>query len=297
MRNAFYLSLGLLGGLLVVPPARAAEDGKPARPAAGSYEVEAVKDLAYYEGTDADPVKHQLDLYLPKGRKDFPVLFFVHGGTWKSGDKRTYGPIGEVFARRGLGMVVINYRLSPQVQHPEHVKDVARAFAWTHAHIGKYGGNPNEVFACGHSAGGHLVALLATDDRYLKAEQLSFRDVRAVIAMSGVYLIVPPLLPSVFGKDMAAQKDASPLQQVKEGHPPFLLLVADRDIPTLDTMAEQMGQALRKAKCEAAVMRIEKRDHISIIKRMLDDGDPTAQAIVDFIGRHSEPQPAALGGK
>jgi acetyl esterase/lipase len=295
MKNASLLSLGLAGLLLAVSRAPA---GAPPTPAPSvRYEVEAVKDLAYYEGKDADPVKHKLDLYLPKGRKDFPVLFFVHGGTWKSGDKKTYGPIGEVFARRGIGTVIINYRLSPQVQHPEHIKDVARAFAWTRAHIAEHGGNPEEVFACGHSAGGHLVALLATDESYLKAEKLSFHDIRAVIAMSGVYLVIPPLLPSVFGKDMAAQKGASPLQQVKENHPPFLLLYADRDIPFLDTMAEQMGSALQKAKCEAAVRKMEKRDHISIIKRMLDDGDPSAEAIVDFVGRHSGPRPAGLGGR
>jgi acetyl esterase/lipase len=278
------LPLWLAAGLLLVPSA-GADDAKPS---GDPPEVEAVKDVAYYDGADADPVKHRLDLYLPKGRKDFPVLFFVHGGAWKSGDKKIYAPLGEVFARQGLGTVIINYRLSPGAGHPAQVQDVARAFAWAHAHVGRYGGRADEVFACGHSAGGHLVSLLATDDRYLKAEKLALADVKAVIPISGVYLIVPPLFSATFGKDVAGYKDASPLEHVAGGHPPFLILYGDRDFPTCDVFSERMCEALTEAKCDASTLKIKDRDHISIIKRMLDEGDPTAGSIVDFIARHSD---------
>src|SRR5262245_28514392 len=106
----------------------------------GNHEVREVRNLAYYEGDGADPVRHKLDLYVPKGGKDFPVLFFVHGGAWRSGNKNLYAPLGRMFARNGVGTVIINYRLSPQVKHPAHIQDVARAFGWTHRNIGKYGG-------------------------------------------------------------------------------------------------------------------------------------------------------------
>src|SRR5206468_3096567 len=114
--------------------------------------------------------KHRLDLYLPEGKSDAPVLFFVHGGGWTVGDKNLFGiaaRLGKTLARRGIGLVSINYRLSPKVKHPEHIRDVARAFAWTHQNIGTYGGCKEEIFLCGHSAGGHLVALLSTDTQYL----------------------------------------------------------------------------------------------------------------------------------
>ncbi len=110
---------------LLFPRSVRAEDPAP------TYEVETHKDVAYYEGDNADPVKHKLDLYLPKGLKDFPVLFFVHGGAWQMGDKAkdfgTYITLGKTFAKAGIGTVVTNYRLSPGVKHPEHIKDVARA--------------------------------------------------------------------------------------------------------------------------------------------------------------------------
>src|SRR5262245_18121268 len=168
MRKVVILSLTLALGLLFVPQAPTGE-GKPAADKGGKYEVQVVSNLAYYDGKDADEVRHKLDLYMPKGKKDFPVLIFVHGGAWSMGTKDLYGPLGKVFAKNGIGTVVINYRLSPKVQHPAHVQDVARAFAWTHKNIAKHGGNPDQIFISGHSAGGHLVALLATDESHLKA--------------------------------------------------------------------------------------------------------------------------------
>ena len=115
------------------------------------------------------------------------MLLFVHGGRWTTGNKNLYPGIGESLARHGVGVVICNYRLSPAVKHPAHVQDVARAFAWTQSNIASYGGKPDRLFVCGHSAGGHLVALLATDPKYLKAEKLSPSDIRGVVPISGVY--------------------------------------------------------------------------------------------------------------
>src|SRR5438876_3974931 len=135
------------------------------------YELREVQDLAYVEGKDPDASSHKLDLYLPQGKKDFPVLVFLHGGCWTFGDKSggdLYPPFARALAGHGVGVVLPNYRLSPWVKHPAHVKDAARAVAWTRKNVGKYGGDANRLFVGGHSAGGHLAALLATDEQYLK---------------------------------------------------------------------------------------------------------------------------------
>ncbi len=288
IKTTHVLPVLLAGGCLALSPLRAAEAATAVVKSGGNFEVEVVKDVAYSDAKDADPVKHKLDLYLPKGHKDFPVLFFVHGGTWKSGDKKIYGPLGELFARNGVGVVVANYRLSPKVQHPAHIEDVAKAFAWTHANVGKYRGKADELFVCGHSAGGHLVALLATDDTYLKAEKLDGDRIKGVLALSGVYSIMPGLFPSQFGSDLDACKKASPVSNVKGKHAPFLLLYADKDFPFLGTMAEQMGKELRKAKCEAESVEVKGRDHISIIKNMAtNQDDPVTQAALEFIAKRS----------
>jgi acetyl esterase/lipase len=269
-------------------PARADEPGKSAPPEK-KFEVEIVKDIAYNGASDADPDKHKLDLYLPKGRRDFPVLFFVHGGTWKSGDRKQYERLGELYAGLGLGMVITNYRLTPKVQHPAHIQDVAKAFSWTCGHIAKYGGKADQIFCYGHSAGGHLVSLLATDESYLKAEKRSFADIRGVISISGVYTILPAgALANAFGKDREVCKKASPIFNVTANHPPFLILYGDADFPTLGWMAENMGKALEKAKCDVSTRKMENRDHFTIMYKQLESGDPVRAALLDFMAKHPD---------
>ena len=96
-----------------------------------------LRDVAYYDDAQADAHRHKLDLYLPKGQKDFPVVVFVHGGAWMLGDNRCcglYSSVGEFLASQGIAAVLPNYRLSPSVKHPEHIKDVARALLDQESH-------------------------------------------------------------------------------------------------------------------------------------------------------------------
>jgi len=277
-------------------PRREDKRKKEETPPAGAYEIEEFKNISYRDDKDADPVKHKLDLYLPKGQKDFPVLFFVHGGGWHSGNKELYTAIGQVFARNGIGAVVINYRLTPKVQFPGHMEDVAKAFAWTHANIARYGGRADRIICCGHSAGGHLVALLATDEKYLKAEKCSFKDIRCVVPISGVYALdeIHGLYQSVFGRDRAERKDASPMFHVTKGHPPFFILFADRDLPTIDKVSDEFYETLKNAKVNVREQMIPQRSHYSIISSISKDDDSTTVAIFDFIERHTEwKRPAA----
>jgi acetyl esterase/lipase len=271
--------LGLLAG-------RAA-GGEPAVKGGGNFEVEAVKGIAYFEGKDADDVRHKLDLYLPRGHKGFPVLVFVHGGGWTKGSKEGFAKLGSLLARNGIGTAVTNYRLSPQVQHPAHAQDVARAVGWVHRNIAKHGGRPDEIFLSGHSAGGHLVALLGTDSSYLKAEGVPLKDIRGVIPISGVYTIRYNPKGTIFGKDEDSAKNASPQVHVKGEHAPFLILVAEKDGKGFDRMAAEFCDALGKAGCKARVITAKDRNHGSIVGRMVNQADPATQAVLAFIAEHS----------
>jgi acetyl esterase/lipase len=287
MRARFSL-LAVLCLLAIWAGARA-DEPKAAIKTGGSYEVETIKDVAYYEGKDADPVKHKLDLYLPKGKKDFPVLFFVHGGGWRNGDKKSFGKIGSVFAQNGIGAVFISYRLSPGVVHPAHVQDVAKAFAWTVNNIGKHGGKADQIIISGHSAGGHLVALLATDETYLKAEKLSRENIKGVIPVSGVFSIRHnERNEPVFGKDEEVAKNASPLLHVEGKLPPFLILYAEKDLGDLGKQAVQMNEALQKAKCESECRMMKDRDHGTIMRNVANEDDPATQAMLEFFAKHTD---------
>lgn len=299
--------LALTAALLLARPvcAESHASGK-ANEIGKTYKVRELHDLAYVAGKDRDASSHKLDLYIPQGKKAFPVLVFVHGGCWSFGDKSggdLYPAFARTLAARGIVVVLPNYRLSPWVKHPAHVKDVARAVAWAKKNAAKYGGDPKRLFVGGHSAGGHLAALLATDEQYLKAEGLSDKDLRGVVAVSGVYRIPDKLefnwpntgekitlhsnpFDFVFGGDHKAREAASPVCHVRAGLPPFLLLYADRDLPLIPEMTKDFAAALKDKKDDVTARKIDSRNHNNIVFAATRADDPVIRAVVEFIGRH-----------
>lgn len=271
----------------VIFPWSGGNDAAKPHKTGGDFQVESITGVTYFEGDDSDPVRHKLDLYLPKGQKDFPVVIFVHGGTWKSGSKDLYAPIAKLWAKNGIGAAVINYRLSPKHKHPAHIEDVARAFAWVHANIAKHGGDPKNIFLCGHSAGGHLVSLLSTNEDYLKPHKLKISDIKGTIPISGVFIIIPNLMfKDIFGDNADVVKSASPIEHVKGMHPPSLLIYADKDILSLDAMAEQMCKKLKGCDCETTTLKVDNRTHLTIITSMVNETDPATQALLEFVSKH-----------
>ncbi len=257
-------------------------------PANGFFETESIKDIAYYDGPDADPVRHKLDVYLPKGRRDFPVLMFIHGGGWFQGDKNhfgVYGILAKIFNRHGIAVVCPNYRLSPKVRHPEHIRDVARAFAWVHKNIGKHGGRADEIFVGGHSAGGHLCALLATDGSYLKEVGVPPNAIRGCLPLSGLFIIPNDKIFEVaFGKNKDVRVNASPIQHVGPKAPPFLVMLGDNDLPACDRpQADAFCKACEKCSVAADLMEVPRRNHISILLNALSDTDPVTRSMLSFI--------------
>jgi acetyl esterase/lipase len=252
--------------------------------------VRPIRDVSYYRGPGADPAHHKLDLYLPNDEKDFPVVLFVHGGAWQRGSKEflgVYQALGTCLAQHGIGAAVINYRLSPAVQHPEHIRDVARAFAWAHKHIAAYGGRPDRLFVCGHSAGGHLVSLLACDPAWLKAEGLTPASICGVISMSGVYDLseLPErLLSRTFGADSDVMNAASPTHQARGGLPPFLIFYADHDLPGCDAKpAQAFAKALKDKGTKAEIHEVVESNHYKILLSSFVADSPVGGPILKFI--------------
>ena len=293
LANAFALLYVLAVGSL----ANAAE------PVLERFNTEVIKDVAYRElcpGEDVSLKKNLLDLYLPKGKKDVPVLFFVHGGAWRQGDKDflgMYSSFGQFWARQGVATVVMNYRLSPAYKHPAHIEDVAAAFAWTRKNITRYGGRPEQIIVSGHSAGGHLVSLLATDERYLQPHGLTPRAICAAVPISGVFQLIAEhsdyskvntVYVQVFGQDQSLVKTASPITHVGScTHPPFLIIYADKDLPTFDKQAEDFCKCLKEKRCHAETLSVKDRNHISVLLYGTRDEDPVAQAMAKFIAAHA----------
>jgi acetyl esterase/lipase len=133
----------------------------------------------------------------------------------------------------------------------------------------------------GHSAGGHLAALLALDERYLKRHGLSNRNIRGTFALSGVYEIRG--MEGVFGKDEQVRKEASPIHHVKSPAPPFVITYCQWDYLTLPVQARRFHRALREAGVSSELVYIPRQSHISEIVSIAREDDPTAGAILRVI--------------
>lgn len=255
--------------------------GEPVRrpgPAPTPAKVERIPDLPYSNG---DP-KQKLDVYRPRDSKKAPVLFFVHGGYWRGGDRSQYVRFGERFASEDVVTVIPSYRLQPANPHPAQIDDVAAAFEWTFKNIAKYGGDPGRIYIAGHSAGGHLVALLATDSRLLAKHDLSSKNIKGVVSISGVFDVRG--LKDNFGPDLTVREQASPVFHVRGDLPPFVLAWAQWDYPTLPDQAKQFNTMLTASGVDSKVLYVPGEDHVSeIFSVATKPDDAVARAILKMV--------------
>lgn len=184
---------------------------------------------------------------------------------------------------------MISYRLSPSVSHPAHIQDAAAAVAWVKKNIAKYGGDPNAIFVIGHSAGAYLAALLALDERYLRAEGLTLRDIRGAVPVSGFFFVdrvAPDRSKSIWGSDTRTWIDASPAKYLRADAPPILLIYADGDDDWRRAQNVEMAQALTKAgHKDIASKQISNRTHSSIWGN-IREGEEVSILIENFIAQH-----------
>jgi acetyl esterase/lipase len=235
--------------------------------------VAVTKDIVYITGREEDANKHKLDLYAPKGKTGFPVLVFLHGGNWRSGDRSNYPALAGRFVAEGFGVVVPSYRLLPGAPHPAQVEDAAAAVDWVIRNIAARGGDPAHIYVSGHSAGGHLAAWVATDPRF--AGRL-----KGVIALSGVFDV----------SEIAAFKsdavNASPLRRIAPDTPPALITFCENDYPYLPAQAREFQQALKAKGVAAGLVYVPGKNHINEIVDIYQPEDPTARAMLQFLAQH-----------
>jgi len=235
----------------------------------------------------------KLDLYLPREKKNFPVIVFVHGGALVKGDKSALRSLGERLVLHGFGVVAVNYRLSPAVKFPSHVEDVAAAFSWVHANIGSYGGDANRLFVAGGSAGGYLVTLLSMDRRYLKKHGLDLDDIKGTVSISGLMntaKVPRERLKLAWGGDPAVTQRASPMEYVSKDIPPMLVLFADGDTAGRKQQNRRMVAALKAAgHQDVSVKEMADRTHDSIREHMSQENDPGLIRMMRFLNRLSRP--------
>jgi acetyl esterase/lipase len=260
--------------------------------AAQSHTVGVVRDVDYVANADYSDGKDRLDIYIPDGARNAPVIFSIHGGALEAGDRREERFVGQRFAGVGYVTVVISYRLSPDVSHPAHIQDVAAAFAWVTRNIARHGGDPRRILVIGHSAGAYLAMMLAADARWLAAHKLSPRAIAGVAPVSGFYWVdregVAPDRPTyVWGTNRHVWVDASPAQYLRSDMPPVLLLDTDGDEAWRQQQNADFANALRAAgHKDVTVYKVRGRTHMSVWTMMNDsESEETSSQILRFAKR------------
>lgn len=162
-------------------------------------------DLAYGSG----PME-TLDVF-PTARPGAPVLVFIHGGYWRSLDKADHSFVAPAFTRQGACVVVPNYALCPAVTIPQIALQTVQALAWTWRNISRFGGDASRITVVGHSAGGHLAAMMLACEWPRVARDLPATLVKNALSISGLYDLAP-LAHTPFLKDSLRPTPADALR-------------------------------------------------------------------------------------
>jgi acetyl esterase/lipase len=220
-----------------------------------------------------------LDLYRPRRRSDvaIPCLVYVHGGSWGGGDpRRVFRTVVHHLAAQGWGVATIRYPLSPEATFPDHLIGVKRAILWVKtAGAESYGLDPQKVALAGGSAGAHLASLaVLTDSNYQPGFETADTSTRAAVVLYGIYDFANrnqtrvdwPVIPRRVMKATVAEaperyREASPIDQVRSGSPPILVVHGTSDSLVPVAEAQFFVEALRAAGGPVEYLPVEKGQH------------------------------------
>jgi acetyl esterase/lipase len=199
-----------------------------------------------------------------------------------------YAEVGRHFAHRGVGAVLVNYRLPPDVNCDGQLDDAAAAVAWTVHEIARYGGDAGRVFISGHSSGGHLVAVLATNRHYLECHSLCPDAIRGVVTISGVFTV--NFKVNFFGVGYVFEgvdrRAVSPSKHASRSMPPFLIVCAEDWYQYMGRQAHGFYHTLRRHGCAGELFRVPNEDHFGQLLHLDGDGSPLGPRILQFIATH-----------
>ena len=281
-------------------------------PARADYTVQT--GVSYAASSPSNPALNQLDLYLPDGQaKELrPVVVWVHGGAWMTGDKSNrMTDKAKLFTDAGYILVSVNYRLSPditesqtfpanRITYPVHPNDLSASLSWISRNIASYGGDPDALLLAGHSAGAHLVSLVGSDPFWLEDRGQSLKQVLGVVSLDAGALDVVDnatqttpnptnnnyLIWNAFGTPAEEAvnprwKVASPITWADPGDPRSLLVTQASKPPRI-AESERMANALGQD--PAGVFRAP-LDHEGINLALGDPADASGetQAVMAFL--------------
>jgi acetyl esterase/lipase len=200
-----------------------------------------------------DGPRRSLDVYRPGTslgpHADRPVVLFLYGGSWNSGNKAMYRFVGDALASLGFVVIIPDYRIYPEVRYPDFLDDCAQALAWTRRHASQFGAGHASPFVLGHSAGAYNAAMLTLDPRWLDRAGLArHADLRGMVGLSGPYDFLPldtDLLRDIFAPGQPLWS-TQPIAHVDGRNPPMLLLTGLDDKTVYPSNTSRLAARVRQ---------------------------------------------------
>ncbi|MES3017020.1 MAG: alpha/beta hydrolase [Bacteroidota bacterium] len=256
------------------------------------------RDISYSSGTGATGEENLLDVYYPKDMSQPKnVLVFIHGGSWNSGKKETYWWLGRNMASKNVVTIIINYSLSPEYQYEKMAADCARALKWVSANAANYGGDNSNIYVMGHSAGGHLAALIHSDPRFFKNEGIG-DPIHGLVLNDAFGLDMFEYLTkaepdeyttsflNTFSTNQETWKTASPLYYLNNFKSPVLMFVGENTYPAIQLQSERLRKDLTTLGIGADLKIIPKKKHVPMIAQMILRGNNLYDYILDFMQKY-----------
>lgn len=253
-------------------------------------------DIPYIPGSSG--TNNLLDVYYPRNTlTKKSVLIFIHGGGWNSGKKETYWWLGRNMANKNVVTVIINYTLSPEGKYQQMATECASAVKWVKENIAQYGGDADRIFLMGHSAGGHLAALIDADPFYFA--QIGIQNpVKGVILNDTFGLDMFEYLSSAekgdqtnsflytFSTNKETWKKGSPLTYFNNVKHPYLIFSGGETYPSIKMQSERLSKMMIAKKLPSEYYIIKNKKHVAMIGQMVFGWNSLYGYITSFIQNH-----------
>ncbi len=257
--------------------------------------IEAYKNIPYQKENASTQLSRQyLNIFTPsEGQPLSNVFVFIHGGGWDSGSPSLYSFLGRKLARKGVVTVIISYPLSPEAQYPQMGMASARAVKWVKENIDQYGGDPNGIFAAGHSSGGHLAALIALNNNYFNSLGIP-NPIQGVILIDAAGLDMYSYLKrksfdeshtyiNTFTSDPENWKDASPIYYIDEKMPPLLIYRGGNTYESIERSTEKFIDSLKTYNPDPNYRVLDRLDHIAMIAQFIFSSNLLYDEFINFM--------------
>jgi arylformamidase len=218
--------------------------------------------------------RERLDLFLAANRQA-PTLAFIHGGYWQMNDKENFAFLAEGPLTLGINFALVEYTLAPTARLDGIVAEIGRAVRWLAEHLAEYGADPDRLYVSGHSAGGHLTAMM-----------MPLSVVRGGLAISGIFDLEPirlNYLNAKLGLDAAEAERNSPLRHLPATATELVIAYGTSELLELCRQSIDYGRAWIERGLPGRLLPVDGANHFTILAALADADGALAQALLHMI--------------